>query len=116
MVAIYNGTTKGLNTEGLLYDIQEDDGYEHYDLILTVLEFIIDDVCQYKASDNIVLSLQEGDGIGDERDRDKLYALIGLLNEVDREVLLQYLPKDNAIYLPELCGALRLESYSGVSE
>ena len=44
------------------------------------------------------------------------YALIGLLNEVDREVLLQYLPKDNAIYLPELCGALRLESYRGVSE
>ena len=116
MVEIYSGTTKGLNTEGLLYDIQEDDGYEHYDLILTVLEFIIDDVCQYKASDNIVLALQEGDGIGDERDRDKLYALIGLLNEVDKEVLLQYLPKDNGVYNPESCGGLRVESYIGVSE
>ena len=116
MVAIYNDTTKGLNTTGLLYDIHDDDGYEQYDLILTVLEFIIDDVCQYKASDNVVLPLQEGDVIGDERDRDKLYALVGLLNEVDKEVLLQYLPKDNGSYMPELCGALRLESDSGVSE
>ena len=54
--------------------------------------------------------------MGDERNRDKLYALMGLLNEVDREVLLQYLPKDNGVYEPEVCGGMRLESYVGVSE
>jgi len=113
MVEIYNGSTvsiksniKGANTDGLLYDIQEDEGYEKYDLILTVLEFIVDDVRKYMAS------VPEGDMVRDERDRDKLYALIGLLNEVEWDVLLQYLPKEQTLYLSEKCGALRLESWT----
>ena len=95
MVRPYSGDTKGINAEGLLHDIQEDDGYEHYDLVLTVLEYIVQDVQELLSSS----------------DRDKLYALIGLVSEVDSEALLQYLPKDNNVYLPELCGGLRLESY-----
>jgi len=113
---IVANTSKGLNFEGLLYDIQEDNGYEQYDLILWALEQIIVDVNEYLTSGSVNLQIPEGGGMGDERERDKLYALIGLLNEVDREVLLQYLPKDNGVYTPESCGGLRVESYIGVSE
>ena len=110
-------STKGLSFEGLLYDIQEDEGYEQYDLILWALERVIADVSAYLTSGSVNLQIPEGDGLGDERNRDKLYALMGLLNEVDREVLLQYLPKDNGVYNPEVCGGLRLESYvNGESE
>ena len=116
MVSTYNGDTKGLNFEGLLYDIHEDKGYEQSDLMLWVIEMIIADVNDYLTSDNVNLQIPEGDGMGDERNRDKLYALMGLLNEVDEEVLLQYLPKDNGVYEPEVCGGMRLESYVGVSE
>ena len=117
MVNTYSGDTKGINFEGLLYDIHEDSGYEQYDLILWALEKVITDVSAYLTSSSVNLQIPVGDGLGDERNRDKLYALMGLLNEVDKEVLLQYLPKDNGVYLPELCGGLRLESYvDGVSE
>ena len=110
-------STKGLSFEGWLYDIQEDEGYEQYDLILWALERVIADVSAYLTSGNVNLQIPEGDGLGDERNRDKLYALMGLLNEVDRGVLLQYLPKDNGVYKSEVCGGLRLESYvNGESE
>ena len=116
MVNTYSGSTKGINFDGLLYDIREDEGYEQSDLMLWIIERVIADVNDYLTSDSVNLQIPEGDGLGDERNRDKLYALMGLLNEVDRGVLLQYLPKDNGVYEPEVCGGLRLESYVGVSE
>ena len=117
MATTFMDMHKGLNFEGLSYDIHEDEGYEQYDLLLWVLESVITDVSDYLASGNINFQIPEGDGMGDERNRDKLYALMGLLNEVDKEVLLQYLPKDNGVYNPEVCGGLRLESYvNGESE
>ena len=117
MVNTYSGSTKGINFDGLLYDIREDEGYEQSDLMLWIIERVIADVNDYLTSDSVNLQIPEGVGLGDERDRDKLYALMGLLNTVDGEVLLQYLPKDNGVYKSEVCGGLRLESYvNGESE
>ena len=91
------------NTDGLLFDILEDDGTDRWDLVQTVLEFIVRDVQDFVGS---------GSGNpGDERNRDHLYGLMNLLRTIDDDKLLGILPKDNKIYMPESCGSLRLEEF-----
>ena len=94
---------RNANTDGLLFDIREDEGTDRWDMIQTVLEFIVKDVQNFVGS---------GSGNpGDERNRDYLYGLMNLLRVLDDEKLLGVLPKDNGIYLPNVCGNLRLEEF-----
>ena len=81
---------KGINTEGLLIDVHEDEGYEHWDLLITVLETLCTDV------NNCI----------QEEDKDHLYALINLLNSCDPDNLMRFLPKEGTPYDPELCKEL----------
>jgi len=87
---------KGINTEGLLTDIYEDEGYDHWDLLITVLETLCTDVNK---------AIQEDD-------KDHIYALINLLNSCDPDNLYRFLPKEGTPYDPDRCkelGEYRLE-------
>jgi len=83
------------NTEGLLFDIREEEGTDRWDLIQTVVEFLVRDTQRFIES----------------RNRDHMYGLMNLLRLLDDEELLGVLPKDNGIYLPNVCGDLRLEGF-----
>lgn len=98
---------KGINVEGLGLDICTDDGDERWDLLQTVSEFIIEDARKFLESGSDLV----GD---DKRNPDLMYSLLSLLDRVDDEVLMMFLPRDNGIYKPESCGSFRLESYDNV--
>ena len=68
------------NFQGILADIHEDEGYEQYDLVLTVLDNIITDVheCLHQES------------------KDKLYALVQLINACKPHDLFRFLPDDSS--------------------
>ena len=95
---------KGINVEGLGIDICTEDGEERWDLLQTVSEFIVDDVRKFLESG----SSYEGD---DKRNPDFLYAILSLLDRIEDSTLLNFLPRDNGIYIPTSCGEFRLESY-----
>ena len=62
MATAFMDMHKGLNFEGLLYDIHEDEGYEQYDLLLWVLERVITDVSDYLASGRLISKYQKAMG------------------------------------------------------
>tara|TARA_B100000749_G_scaffold231300_1_gene187988 strand:+ start:3803 stop:4135 length:333 start_codon:yes stop_codon:yes gene_type:complete len=91
------------NTDGLLWDIREDQGTDRWDLVQFAIEFIVKDVQNFIGS---------GSGNpGDERNKDHMYGLMNLLSTLDDKDLLGILPKDNGVYLPNVCGKHRLEGF-----
>lgn len=84
---------QGINTMGLFTDIQEDDGYERMDLVMTVVENICYDVMEYTRS----------------QDNDAVYALTKLISELPEDMLMKFLPKEGTPYMPEYCGEYRVE-------
>ena len=91
------------NSIGLMHDILGDEGTNRWELIQTAVEQVIKDVQDFIGSaDN---------NESQERNRDYLYGLINLLNTsaITDDRLLSFLSKDNKIYMPEVCGSLRIE-------
>ena len=68
------------NFQGILADVHEDKGYEQYDLILTVLDNIVTDVMECV----------------NEESKDKLYALVQLIDSCHIQNLFRYLPDDSS--------------------
>ena len=68
------------NFHGIMTDIHEDKGYEQYDLVLTVLDNIVTDVM---------------DCVNGES-KDKLYALVQLIDSCHVQNLFSYLPDDSS--------------------
>ena len=83
------------NTDGLLWDIREDQGTDRWDLVQFAIEFIVKDVQNFLESGN----------------KDHMYGLMNLLSSLDDKDLLGILPKDNGVYLPNVCGEHRLEGF-----
>ena len=98
---------KGINVEGFGIDVRMEEGEERWDLLQTITEFVVKDAQNFLESG----SSHEGE---DKRNPDFLYSLITLLDHLDDEVLMMFLPRDNGIYKPERCGSFRLESYNNV--
>ena len=102
----YEDYMRSMNMEGLTQDIVEDDGYERWDLCATVMDNILTDVYQYMDSGNVDMTPPSNP------DKDFLYSLMTLISHISSEELLAYLPKDNLMYKPEVCGEYRLDTKS----
>ena len=84
-----------MNIAGYLADIEEDDGYERMDLVMTVVENIVTDVLDCMNTE----------------DKDKLYALTALVNRCSDYELMSFLPNDfsRSPYVLEYCGEYRVD-------
>ena len=91
----------GINIQGLCIDIEEDDGYERMDLVMTVLDNIVTDVMDCTKTE----------------DKDKLYALAKLISCCNDYLLMAYLPKDSnrSPYDSEYVGEFRVEGSTTIN-
>ena len=90
-----------MNIAGYLADIEEDDGYERMDLVMTVVENIVTDVLDCMNTE----------------DKDKLYALTALVYRCSDYELMSFLPKDfsRSPYDLEYCGEYRVEGSTTIN-
>lgn len=90
-----------MNIAGYLADIEEDDGYERMDLVMTVLDNIVTDVMDCTKTE----------------DKDKLYALAKLISCCNDYLLMAYLPKDSnrSPYDSEYVGEFRVEGSTTIN-
>ena len=95
---------RSMNMAGLQQDIMEDDGYDRWDLCVSVMDNILNDIYKYMDSGNGDMNPPSNP------DKDFLNSLMTLISNISDEELLAYLPDDNGIYESNICGAYRLDS------
>lgn len=98
---------KDANFDGIMIDIQEDEGIDRAEIVLFAVEHIIKDVQDFIQSG----TLREDGWSNRDGDKDILYALVNLVQQCTGEELFSFLPRDNHMYKPSLTGKYRLESY-----
>ena len=98
---------KDANFDGIMIDIQEDEGIDRAEIVLFAVEHIIKDVQDFIQSG----TLKEDGWSNRDGDKDILYALVNLVQQCTGEELFNFLPRDNMMYKASLTGKYRLESY-----
>ena len=98
---------KDANFDGIMIDIQEDEGIDRAEIVLFAVEHIIKDVQDFIQSG----TLREDGWSNRDGDKDILYALVNLVQQCTGEELFNFLPRDNGMYKQSLTGKYRLESY-----